>query len=218
MTPASIKADKLTVLREIGVTRISMGVQSFSPAMLQALGRPHGLTQIERALEQVKTSGFPNLNLDLIFAIPGQTLEQWRADLEAAIAQEPQHISTYCLTFEEDTALWLRLQQGQVSRRSEAEEAAFYEIAWEVLEKAGYAQYETSNFAQPGYACQHNLNTWAMQEWLGYGPSACSQWAGQRWMNEPNLDRWAAGVCAGQPARTQEVALTPLMPSSSAYG
>ena len=208
MTPASIKRDKLQVLRDLGVTRISVGVQSFEPKMLEALGRPHGLTQINRALEAARQSGFPNLNLDLIFAIPGQTLDQWRADLRAAMACEPQHLSTYCLTFEEDTALWLRLQKGEVQQRSEAEEAAFYEVAADELARGGYAQYEVSNFARPGWACRHNLNTWAMHEWIGYGPSASSQFGGRRWMNEPNLDRWAAGVAAGQLAQTQIVGLT----------
>ena len=198
MAPSTVKADKIEALLEMGVTRISMGVQSFNEARLEALGRTHSRKQVVQAIETIRSVGCKNLNLDMIFGIPGQSLEAWRDDLNEAIGFGPEHLSTYCLTFEEDTALWIKLQKGATKRFSDDEEAAFYEVSMDVLEGAGYPQYEISNFAQPGYACLHNRQTWKMQEWIGYGPSASSQFKGLRWMNPPSIDRWLEGVEAGQ--------------------
>ena len=209
MAPATVKRDKLEVLREMGVTRISMGVQSFRPQLLESLGRIHTAAQVDRAIGLLRETGFENFNIDLIFAIPGQTLSQWEADLQSAVAVNPAHISTYCLTFEEDTALWVRLQKGQVTRHGEEDEARFHELAWEHLEKAGYDQYEVSNFARPGRACRHNLHTWHMQEWIGYGPSASSQLGMRRWTEPHSLEDWLQGLSTGRPRYAEEVALSP---------
>ena len=208
MAPASVTPQRLAALKEAGVTRISMGVQSFQPALLAALGRQHTLPQALRAYESVRTAGFTSVNLDLIFAIPGQGLEAWRADLDAAVRLAPDHISTYCLTFEEDTALFVKLSQGKV-RRDVEKETAFYTEAWERLEAAGYAQYEVSNFARPGHQCRHNLNTWRMEEWVGLGPSAASQFGGWRSSNVADLGQWLADVDAGRRALVDRVELTP---------
>jgi oxygen-independent coproporphyrinogen-3 oxidase len=156
----------------------------------------------------VRGAGFASVNLDLIFAVPGQSLESWRADLDAAVELQPDHISTYCLNFEEDTALFVKLAQGHVYLDVE-KEAAFYTEAWERLEAAGYAQYEISNFARAGHQCRHNLNTWRMAEWVGLGPSAASQYDGWRSSNVADLDRWRTDVEAGQRALTDRVELTP---------
>ncbi len=128
-------------------------------------------------------------------------------DLRKVVAFGPEHISTYCLTFEEDTTLWTRLQKGEVERRSEAEEVAFYETSWGILEAAGYEQYEVSNYARPGFACRHNCDTWRMQEWIGYGPAASGQLARRRYTNTPDLRKWREGVISGQLARIDEVSL-----------
>lgn len=208
MAPSTVKPDKLSVLREHGVTRISMGVQSFSEKWLEALGRQHNLTQVNRALEQVRAAAFPNLNLDLIFAMPGQRIEDWQADLDEAMRREPQHISTYCLTFEEDTKLWVKLTRQEVRKLDESAEAQFYLEAQDRLAAGGFAQYEISNFARPGFACRHNLATWRMQEWIGYGPSAASQFGGRRWQNVADLTRWAEALDRGERAETEVVALT----------
>lgn len=210
MAPATVTADRLRVLREMGVTRISMGVQSFQPALLEALGRQHTLNQIHRAYDLIRSAGFPSLNLDLMFALPGQSEEQWRTDLEAAVALAPDHLSTYCLTFEEDTALWVKLSQGKVKLDPD-KEAAFYTRTWEWLDAAGYAQYEVSNFARPGHRCRHNLNTWRMQEWIGLGPSGASQHGGWRGSNPPDLAQWHADLEAGRRATADRVQLTPLL-------
>ena len=206
MAPSTVKADKLAVLRDLGVTRISMGVQSFDEQLLESLGRLHRPRQIYTAWERVQAAGFPHTNLDLMFAIPGQSLEQWEADLAEAAALGPGHLSTYCLTFEEDTALYVKLSQGRVTI-DEDKELRFYERGWEVLGSLGYAQYEVSNFAKPGSECIHNLNTWRMEEWIGCGPSAASQWTGERYRRPANLDAWISGMEAGNPPKEERVAL-----------
>ena len=207
MAPATVKADKLQVLKDLGVSRISVGVQSFQGQLLEALGRIHSLEQVKRSVDLLHGSGMGNFNLDLIFAIPGQSLQMWESDLEQAIAADPAHISTYCLTFEEDTALWLRLQRGQAKKTSADEEAAYFELAWEKLAERGYAQYEVSNFAREGQACVHNLNTWRMQEWLGVGPSASSQMDGRRWTEPHSLEEWLDGLKSGRPRYFDETTL-----------
>jgi len=207
LAPSSVRADKLAALKEIGVTRVSMGVQSFDDATLDALGRRHSPKQIMEAWELIEAAGFASRNLDLIFAIPGQDEKRWTDDLARAMSLNPDHLSTYCLTFEEDTAMFVKLSQGKVKIDRELE-AFLYRRTWETLEAGGYAQYETSNFARPGHACRHNLITWEMGSWIGYGPSSSSQWGHVRWTNPANLDQWIKGIEAGQPVREQAKALS----------
>jgi oxygen-independent coproporphyrinogen-3 oxidase len=195
------------VLRDLGVTRISMGVQSFSPRLLEALGRRHSLAQVRQAWDEVRSAGFASVNLDLIFAVPGQSLEDWGADLAEAVRCEPDHISTYCLTFEEDTGLFVRLSEGKVTIDPERERE-FYEAAWTQLAAAGFLQYEISNHARPGHECVHNRNTWRMQEWAGFGPSAASQQNGWRGANPSDLDAWIAGLEHGERGREDRITLT----------
>jgi oxygen-independent coproporphyrinogen III oxidase len=208
LAPGSVTDARLAVLREAGVTRISMGVQSFQPALLDALGRQHTREQIFRAYDRVRAAGFPSVNLDLMFALPGQTAEAWESDVREAAALAPDHLSTYCLTFEEDTKLWVKLSQGRVKLDPE-HEARLYEATWALLEESGFAQYEISNFARPGHACRHNLNTWRMNEWVGLGPSAASQHRGWRAANVSDLDKWIADLEEGARATEDRVALTP---------
>jgi oxygen-independent coproporphyrinogen-3 oxidase len=208
LAPATVTADRLVVLKALGVTRISLGVQSFDDGLLDALGRQHTPAQVYRAYELIRAQGFVSVNLDLMFALPGQTEEQWRADLDEAMRLAPDHLSTYCLTFEEDTALWVKLSQGKV-KLDRDKEALFYQRTWDYLAAAGYAQYEVSNFARPGHACRHNLNTWAMYEWVGLGPSAASQHDGWRAANPADLGQWLGDVAAGRRATTDRVALSP---------
>jgi oxygen-independent coproporphyrinogen-3 oxidase len=210
MAPASVTAERLAALREAGVTRISMGVQSFQPALLEGLGRQHTVEQVYRAYERVRAADFKSVNLDLMFALPGQTAEEWAADVREAVALQPDHLSTYCLTFEEDTALWVKLSQGRVKLDPE-HEAKLYEATWVQLAAAGYEQYEVSNFARPGHRCHHNVNTWNMNEWIGLGPSAASQHAGWRGSNIADLDKWMAAIEAGDRVTEDRVALTPAL-------
>ena len=190
IAPSEITRQKLEAFAEIGVNRISLGVQTFDSQLMKKLGRNHEVSKVEKAFSMIRETGFNSTNLDLIFGIPGQTLSLWEKDLIQAVEMEPDHLSTYCLTFEEDTALFVKLSQGKVSIDPE-KEASFYERTWELLPKLGYAQYEISNFAQKGHLCRHNLNTWAMDEWIGYGPSAATQFQGIRRKNKSNLDHWA---------------------------
>jgi len=208
MAPACVTEARLAVLQELGVTRISMGAQSFQPALLDALGRLHTKEQILRAYDRVRAAGFANVNLDLMFALPGQTEAEWEADVQAAVALAPDHLSTYCLTFEEDTALWVKLSQGRVKLDPE-HEGKLYESTWQQLAAAGYHQYEVANFARPGHACRHNLNTWHMHEWIGLGPSAASQHAGWRGANVSDLDRWLDHLAAGRRVTEDRLALSP---------
>jgi oxygen-independent coproporphyrinogen-3 oxidase len=210
LAPASVTAERLAVLRDAGVDRFSLGVQSFQPAWLDALGRMHSREQVYRAYERLRAAGCANVNLDLMFALPGQTGEEWAADIREAVALAPEHLSTYCLTFEEDTALWVKLAQGRVKLDPD-HEAELYLATWAQLAAAGYGQYEISNFARPGRACRHNLHTWEMHEWIGLGPSAASQQAGRRGANVADLARWAEGVRRGERAGEDAVALAPAL-------
>jgi oxygen-independent coproporphyrinogen-3 oxidase len=206
MAPSTVKADKLAVLRDLGVTRISMGVQSFDAKLLESLGRLHRPKQIYTAWERIQDAGFTQTNLDLMFAIPNQSIEQWEAAMREAARLGPTHLSTYCLTFEEDTALYVKLSEGKI-KIDEERELRFYERGWELLDELGYAQYEISNFCKDGSECIHNVNTWSMGEWIGCGPSAASQFAGERYQRPSNLKDWATAMLAGEPPKAEVVAL-----------
>ncbi|MEM9161058.1 MAG: radical SAM family heme chaperone HemW [Verrucomicrobiota bacterium] len=197
MAPSSVRSDKLEVLKNWGVTRVSMGAQSFDERLLDALGRQHNLKQIYRAYDLIREAEFRSVNLDLMFALPGQTNDELLSDFRAAIALEPDHISTYCLTFEEDTALFVKLSQGKVSI-DEEKDRSYYELAWKTMADAGYDQYEVSNYAKPGHRCAHNVNTWRMNEWIGLGPSAAEQYAGKRESNLPDLKKWREALEIGK--------------------
>ncbi|HEY1765291.1 MAG TPA: radical SAM family heme chaperone HemW [Opitutaceae bacterium] len=207
LAPASVTRDRLDVLRAAGVTRISLGVQSLRPALLDALGRAHTREQVLRAYERIRDVGFASVNLDLMFALPGQGLADWEADLDEVIALGPDHLSTYCLTFEEDTRLWVQLSKGRI-RVDAQNEADLYERTWERLASAGFAQYEISNFARPGHACRHNVATWRMGDWVGLGPSAASQHLGWRGSNIADLEAWASQVENGRRMTVDREALT----------
>ncbi len=208
LAPASVTDARLAVLLRLGVTRVSLGVQSFDPGLLDGLGRQHTREQVFRAYERVRAAGFASVNLDLMFALPGQDEAAWLADLRQAVALAPDHLSTYCLTFEEDTRLWVKLSGGKV-KLDPALEARLYERTWDELEAAGYAQYEVSNFARPGHVCAHNLNTWRMHEWVGVGPSAAGQHDGWRGANPADLERWGEGLAKGERMGEDRVALSP---------
>lgn len=206
MAPSTVKLDKLKVMKDLGVTRISMGVQSFNPTLLKELGRLHSPSQIYKAYEMIRSAGFENVNLDLIFAIPNQTLDDWEADLKKAFRLAPEHLSTYCLTFEEDTALFLKLAKGKVKIDIE-KEIQFYETTWNLMSEAGFKQYEISNFAKENHECFHNIHTWQMHEWIGLGPSAASQYKRKRFTNVPSIEKWLDGLQQNEPTVQEEESL-----------
>jgi oxygen-independent coproporphyrinogen-3 oxidase len=205
IAPSTVSVEKLRHWKAAGVNRISMGIQSFNEAILHTLGRKQTSRQIFHAYKLVRSVGFTNVGIDLIFSAPGQTSEQLLDDLSMAIALGPEHISTYCLTYEDDTVL--RNKWGDSS--DENRDHDFYGMVCEFLETHGYKQYEISNFCKTGYASVHNRNTWLMYEWIGVGPSASSQYRGLRYTNIASLNRWATGIENDDPERTDIIKLSP---------
>jgi oxygen-independent coproporphyrinogen-3 oxidase len=193
--PGTVELMKLEGLRSRGVNRVSFGVQSFHPHHLQRLGRIHGPGEAIAAVRAARQAGFENVNVDLIFALPEQTLTEWEADLEQACALGPDHVSAYNLTYEEGTAFHQWRARGRLRQLPEEVEAAMLERARKLLGAAGYQQYEISNYARPGRACRHNLNYWHSGPYLGVGAGAHSYSGvsdgrapadgkfGQRWSN-----------------------------------
>jgi oxygen-independent coproporphyrinogen III oxidase len=206
LAPSEITPAKLRILRQAGVTRLSLGVQSFQPSVLAALGRTHPPERARQAFDWMRDAGFDNLNLDLIFGAPGQELDEWCSDLETAVAWEPDHLSTYCLIYEEKAALFAQLKKGEIGPDPEREER-FYRRTWDFLAAAGFQQYEVANFARDGKRCLHNWNVWRMNEWIGLGPSAASQRGGERWSNPASLDRWSDALTEGRLDREEVIDL-----------
>src|SRR5438093_1973366 len=157
--PGSVSARKAALLKKFGVNRISLGVQSWDDELLKVLGREHNAQQAEESFRILHDAGFTNVNVDLMFGLPGQTVDQWRATLEKTIALEPEHVSTYCLTYEEDTEFFLRHAQGEFQQDTDAD-AEFFEITMTMLEDAGYQHYEISNYARRGFESVHNRAYW----------------------------------------------------------
>ena len=173
MNPVTLTPAKLEMFRQHGVTRASLGVQAWDCETLQTLGRDHSPEQAEEAYQMLRTAEFPKVSLDLMFSVPGQALESWCGSLEKTISLQPDHISCYNLTYEEDTAYFERFQKGEYTRDEHVDEAFFSE-AMDRLQAAGYAQYEISNYAREGSESLHNRGYWRGADYLGLGPSAVS--------------------------------------------
>jgi putative oxygen-independent coproporphyrinogen III oxidase len=208
MNPATVSLEKAMRLRDLGVNRISMGVQSWDEKLLGVLGRVHDAAQAERSYEILREAGFENVNLDLMFAVPTQTLAQWQSSLEKTVALAPEHISAYCLTYEEDTEFFAKFQSGEFAQ-DENWDADLFETTMDVLGATGYEQYEISNHARPGRECLHNLAYWTGADYLGVGPSAFSTVGARRWQNVPNADEYSNRIFAGEPPISFEEKLTP---------
>jgi oxygen-independent coproporphyrinogen-3 oxidase len=188
--PGTLTRTKTRILKTAGVNRVSLGAQSFNETALKTLGRIHTPQQTVQSVEILRESGFQNINLDLIFSVPGTTLNFWETDLQCAISLKPQHISTYCISYEKGTPLAQKLRRGLLARIPEKEEAAMYKTAVRTLSSAGYKQYEISNFAIPSFECHHNLDTWSYCNYIGLGPSAVSFIAGRRTRNASGILRY----------------------------
>jgi oxygen-independent coproporphyrinogen-3 oxidase len=202
--PATVDEEKARVLLEGGVNRISMGAQSFDDGLLNVLGRVHSAKDAEATYALLRKAGFGNISLDLIFSIPGETLEKWRADLRRARDMGPEHISAYCLTYEPETPLGRDVLKGRVTPLAEDAEAEMYLKAVEFLPVHGYEQYEISNFAKRGYECRHNIAYWLNRNSLGLGVAAFSYIDGTRSANSRDIAEYIAGVEAGTAAVFQE--------------
>jgi oxygen-independent coproporphyrinogen-3 oxidase len=188
--PGTLTAEKARLMLQAGVTRVSMGVQSLDPESLAFLGRIHTAEEAVAGYRLLRELGFSNLNLDLIFGIPGSSRERLGRDVAAIAALGPEHISCYCLIFEEGTPLHRLRERGLVFEVDEEEELAQYRLVREILGGAGYAQYEISNFARPGRECRHNLLYWGPGEYHGLGPSAHGHVGGMRYGNIRDLGRY----------------------------
>ena len=187
-------------LRKAGFNRLSLGVQSMDDALLQTIGRIHTRQQVQEAVAAARKAGFKNLSLDLIYGLPGQTMEGWEKTLSDAVGLHPEHLSCYGLKLEEGTPLYRR--QGELTFPDEDMQADMYLYAVEFLKQCGYEQYEISNFAKPGFASRHNLKYWLMQEYAGFGPGAHSDFGNVRYGYARDLERYLKGELVLQESET----------------
>jgi oxygen-independent coproporphyrinogen III oxidase len=197
--PGSVSAAKAALLRRSGINRISLGVQSWDDDLLKLLGREHNAKQAAQSFNIFRRAGFSNINVDLMFGLPGQTIDQWRETLERTIALMPEHISTYCLTYEEDTEFFLKHARGEFRQDSDAE-AEFFDTTMSILESADYDHYEISNYARQGFRSAHNRAYWSGADYLGIGPSAFSTLGMTRSQNVPDFRSYSDSILSGRSA------------------
>ncbi len=197
VNPLDCTPEKLDLLRGAGINRLSIGGQSFQSRKLHRLGRDHSGEQLREAMRRTM-AGFENVSLDLIFAAPGETLAEWRADLEATIAFEPQHISTYGLTVERGSAFYGQAKRGRISELDDDLQLTMYELAMDRLMAAGYEHYEVSSFARPGFQCRHNTAYWLGEPWWAFGPGAASFVGSVRAVNHRSTTTYIRRLLAGQ--------------------
>jgi oxygen-independent coproporphyrinogen III oxidase len=200
VNPGQINQHVLNQLKMAGVNRLSIGAQSFNDNELKFLDRRHSADNIGRAVKSAKQAGFENIGLDLIFAIPQSTLESWERTVQSAIDLDVQHISAYALTYEEDTPLQNMVLAGEVKQVDEETDRSMYEMAIDFLERAGFKQYEISNFARPGFECKHNLNYWINYPYIGIGPAAGSYYRGKRTLNIADINKYIEAIEKGADA------------------
>ena len=206
--PGTLDEAKADVLASAGVNRVSLGAQSFQPELLRALERNHAPDEVARALEWIRPR-MPRWSLDLIFGVPGSTVAQWTADLEAALQLDPAHLSCYGLVYEKGTALWKQRQAGQVRAVDEESERAMYAHTIDRLGFAGLAMYEISNFARPGHESRHNQVYWANDAYFGVGVGAARYVRGVRSVNTRDLSTYLRRIEADEPATGPTEALKP---------
>jgi oxygen-independent coproporphyrinogen-3 oxidase len=190
--PETVTPEVASILASAGVRRVSMGCQSFDPRLLHALERRHRPESVPAAVGMLRDAGVPQVNLDLIFGIPGSATDDWIRDLDAALALAPDHVSAYGLVYEPNTPLHARMRRGDVTPVDEDLEARMYEHALDALAAAGFERYEISNWSRPGMACRHNLIYWTGGDWWAFGPSGSAHGSGVRWKNVPRLGDWLA--------------------------
>lgn len=203
--PATFNASKATLFKQLGVNRVSLGIQSFSPHVLETLGREHNPEQAAESVKILQNAGLEEVNIDLMFSVPGQSVADWEHSLDTAISLSPDHISAYNLTYEEDTPFFDKLRHNE----DESTNAEMFLIAHSKLTSAGFLHYETSNYARPGKQSQHNLAYWQGQDYLGLGPSAVSTINGNRWTNLPDSARYIHAINTVGHAKSDQEIITP---------
>jgi oxygen-independent coproporphyrinogen-3 oxidase len=196
VNPATADLEYCRMLREHGVDRLSFGAQSFRTDELALLERHHDPQDVPRSIELARQAGFTRLNVDLIYAVPGQDLERWQQSLACALALLTPHLSCYALTYEANTPMAVKKRLGIVRPIDESTELAMMHYTWRALAVAGLPPYEISNYAIPGEECRHNLIYWSGGNYVGLGPSAASHIEGWRWRNRPHLGEWERTIAS----------------------
>ena len=202
--PDDITPDYITALRSLGVNRISMGVQTFNDTLLSFLHRRHTAAQALNAVRTCRECGIANISIDLMYGLPGQTLEMFRADLETALSADVQHISSYCLSYEEGTPLQSLRDQGSVTPATDDLCSQMFTLMCSTLRDAGYDHYEISNFCRPGYHSRHNSSYWTGTPYLGLGAAAHSYNGTSRQWSPSNLDTYMSAIEQNAPAFESE--------------
>ena len=202
--PDDVTTEWCAALRPLGVNRVSMGVQSFEDDILRAIGRRHTARQVTQAMQNLHAAGIDNISIDLIYGLPGQTIDSWTRTVEQAIALTPQHISAYGLTYEQGTRLWRQREQGEVTEVPEEDCIAMYKVLVRLLQNAGFEHYEISNFALPGYHSRHNSSYWDETPYLGLGAAAHSYDGSIRRSNPCDLHEYIGRIASGETACEQE--------------
>ncbi len=195
--PGTVDQQKLEGYRAADVNRLSFGIQSFHDDELKFLTRIHNSSEATSAVRMAKQAGFTNINVDLIFALPNQTMERWKDNLQRAVELNTQHISAYNLIVEDNTPLARLVSAKQVSSLPSETEAEMYSFTMDVLQREGFEHYEVSNYCKPGFHSRHNMNYWNHSNYLGFGPSAHSYWATKRWWNVSNIRSYCEKLSAG---------------------
>src|SRR5262245_33718327 len=206
--PNSLDDAKVAVLAEHGISRVSLGAQSFQPHLLRVLERQHDPADVPRAVECVQRC-IRQVSLDLIFGVPGQTLAEWNEDLKQALALGPDHLSAYGLTYEKGTRLWKQRERGDIRPLDEESELAMYNDAIDTLESAGFEHYEISNFARPGCQSRHNQVYWANEAYFGFGMGAARYVGGSRELNTRSLEEYIRRALAGESVTAHCETLSP---------
>jgi oxygen-independent coproporphyrinogen-3 oxidase len=207
--PATVTAEYCAAMREEGVNRLSFGAQSFNPSDLKMLERHHDPEDVPRSLELAGRAGFERLNIDLIYAVPGQDLASWEGTLETAIALGTKHLSCYGLTYELNTPMAVKKRLGHFVGAEDSLELRMMHHTRRRLSEVGRPAYEVSNYAVPGEECRHNLMYWTGGSYVGLGPSAASHVEGWRWKNRPHLGEWEQAIDAGNLPATEVETLSP---------
>jgi oxygen-independent coproporphyrinogen-3 oxidase len=215
--PDSVDAAKLAVYRAAGVNRLSFGVQSMRPHVLAALGRTHDPRNVERAVALARDAGFENVNLDLIYGTPGESLDDWRRTLDGALALAPEHVSAYALTVEPGTPLGRRVAAGAAPAPDDDDQADKYVLADAVLATSGLGWYEISNWARPGRESVHNRCYWDGTEYVGIGCAAHGFTDGERWWNVRTPERYVDAIGAGRDPRAGAERLEPAARAEEAF-
>jgi len=207
--PGTLSREKLDAMRDAGVTRISIGAQSFDSSVLSQLGRRHSVDQTRYSFDLARSLGFKNIGIDLIACIPGVSLQLWRDTIEQALDLQPEHISVYALSVEEGTELDRMNKRGCVRILSEKEQLGTLHLAEKLLGDAGYGRYEISNYSRQGFECAHNVSAWRGGEYMGFGPAAASHVGAMRWSNAPDLDDYAGRLERGEHPQREKESLSP---------